>query len=255
MRQPVLFVSHGSPMLALEGSERPMPRSLRAFAEGLPERPRGILAISAHWVTRDLRVTSSARPGVLYDFMGFPEALSRLDYGAPGDPALAARLGQVLGARLDPDRRLDHGVWTVLRHLVPVPDLPVVQVSLPLAAPEALMALGRELAPYRDEGWLILASGGLVHNLGEVDFHAPDEVAEPWALQADAWFMEHLEGGDLPSLLDHRAAWPQSRRAAPTTEHLDPVFVALGAAGPDASPRTVHAGWQLGTMGLRCLAW
>lgn len=252
--QPVLFVSHGSPMLALEGPEHPYVRSLRAFAEGLPERPKGILAVSAHWTAPALRVTSAPRPGVLHDFFGFPEALNRVAYPAPGDPALAERLARDLGAALDPGRALDHGVWAVLRHMVPGAELPVVQVSLPEAAPRALAALGEGLRPLREEGWLLLASGGIVHNLRAVDWSAPEGVAADWALEADAWVVDRLAEGDREALLDHRSAWPQSRLAAPTTEHLDPLFVALGAAGTEA-PRTVHEGWQLGNMGLRILAW
>jgi 4,5-DOPA dioxygenase extradiol len=253
--QPVLFVSHGSPMLALEGPEHPYVRSLGAYARSLPARPRGILAVSAHWVSREPRVTSGDRPGVVHDFFGFPPELGRMDYPAPGDPSMAARVALATGARPDPARGLDHGVWAVLRHLFPAADVPVVQVSLPPGLPEGALDLGRRLRPFREEGWLVLASGGLVHNLGEADSSAPEGAADPWALEAEAWIMDALARGDLRGLLDHRALWPGSRRAAPTTEHLDPLFVALGAAGTGEAPRTVHEGWQLANLGLRCLAW
>ena len=249
--QPVLFVSHGSPLLALGDSA--YARALGAFAEDLPERPRAVLVVSAHWQTPDLRVTSSERPGVLHDFGGFPRELYALDYPAPGDPALAARAAAALGAELDPLRPLDHGAWAVLRHLFPGADVPVVQVSLPRAAPPDLVALGEALRAFREEGILILASGGLVHNLSLVDWSAPDGQAEAWALDAERWFLERLGDGRREELLEHRRVWPQSRRAAATTEHLDPVFVAMGAA--DGAVRTVFEGWQMGTMGLRCLAW
>lgn len=254
--QPVLFVSHGSPMLAL--GDHPYARALAAFAESLPEAPRAVVVVSAHWQTSAPRATSSARPGVLHDFSGFPKELFQLDYPAPGEPALAAKVVQTLGSRgleaaADPDRPLDHGAWAVLRHLFPLADVPVVQVSLPRLAPAGLVALGEALRAFREEGVLILASGGLVHNLGAVDWSAPDGQAHPWALDAEAWLLERLHDGRWGELLDHRAAWPQSRMAAPTTEHLDPLFVAMGAsAGP---ARTVFAGWQLGNMSLRCLAW
>lgn len=253
--QPVLFVSHGSPMLALEGADHPYVRSLAAFAQDLPERPRAVLVISAHWQTRDLRVTAAERPGVLHDFYGFPPALHALDYPAPGDPALAAELSARLGAVADPARPLDHGAWAVLRHLFPEADLPVVQLSLPDRDPAGLVDLGAALRPLRAAGILVLASGGLVHNLRTADFSAPDDQVDPWAREAEAWFMERLESGAVDDLVRHKALWPASRLAAPTTEHLDPVFAALGAATPGARPVTVHDGWQLANMSLRCLAW
>ncbi|BDU74472.1 DODA-type extradiol aromatic ring-opening family dioxygenase [Mesoterricola silvestris] len=249
--QPVLFVSHGSPMLALGDS--PYARSLAAFAAALPERPRAVLVVSAHWQTAGPRVASAARPGVLHDFGGFPRELYALDYPAPGDPALALRAAAVLGAEPDPLRPLDHGAWAVLRHLFPGAEVPVVQVSLPRASPADLVAMGRALRAFREEGVLILASGGLVHNLGRVAWSAPDGQAEAWALEAESWFLERIVDGRLEELLDHRDAWPQSHGAAPTTEHLDPVFVALGAA--EGPARTVFDGWQLGSMSLRSLAW
>ncbi|HLO66878.1 MAG TPA: class III extradiol ring-cleavage dioxygenase [Holophaga sp.] len=253
--QPVLFVSHGSPMLALEGPDHPYVRSLAAFARALPERPRAVLVISAHWQTREPRVTAAARPGVMHDFYGFPPALHALDYPAPGDPVLAAELAARLGAVADPSRPLDHGAWAVLRHLFPEADLPVVQLSLPDRDPAGLVALGEALRPLREGGILVLASGGLVHNLRAADFSAPDGQVDPWAREGEAWFLERLASGHLDELLQHQALWPESRLAAPTTEHLDPIFMALGAATPGARPLTVHDGWQLANMSLRCLAW
>lgn len=255
--QPVLFVSHGSPMLALDGGH-PYAQALKAFARALPERPKAIVAVSAHWQSATPRVSARPAPGILHDFQGFPQALYALDYPAPGSPELAGRVAGVLGsagmdAALDPLRPLDHGVWAVLRHLFPEADLPVVQVSLPRWEPRRLLDLGEALAGLRREGALLLASGGLVHNLGTADFTAPDGAADPWAEAAEAWFMDRLSDGRLEDLVEHRARWPQSRLAAPTTEHLDPVFVALGAGGR-AVPRTVYAGWQLANMSLRTFA-
>ena len=258
--QPVLFVSHGSPMLALEPPDHPYPLALRSFALGLPEPPKGVLVVSAHWQTATPQATGSAHPGVLHDFYGFPEALFALDYPAPGDPDLARQVTQQLaalgmGAALAPDRPLDHGAWAVLRHLFPQAEVPVVQVSLPRWEPADLVALGAALRPFREAGILILASGGLVHNLRTADFSAPDTKVDPWARAAEAWFLERVFDGRREPLLDHRTQWPQSQLAAPTTEHLDPVFVALGAAQAGATARTVFEGWQLANMSLRCLAW
>jgi 4,5-DOPA dioxygenase extradiol len=256
--QPVLFVSHGSPMLALAPPEHPYPAALAGFAGALAEAPRAVLVVSAHWQGEGPGITAAARPGVMYDFYGFPPELSALDYPAPGAPALAGRIAELLAGqgwqpRLDPVRALDHGAWAVLRHLFPAADVPVLQVSLPELPPARLQELGRALGALRAEGVLILASGGLVHNLRTVDWQAEDGVAAAWAMEAEAWLMERLEAGDLAALGDHRRLWPGSARAAATTEHLDPLFVAVGAgSGP---VRTVFQGWQLGTMSLRCLAW
>lgn len=256
--QPILFVSHGSPMLALAAPGHPYAAALAGFAAGLAEKPRAILVVSAHWQGPGPGITAAAHPGVMYDFSGFPPELSALDYPAPGDPALAGRIAVLLAGhgwqpRLDPARRLDHGAWAVLRHLFPGAELPVLQVSLPELAPARLLELGKALAPLREEGVLIVASGGLVHNLRTVDWQAGDGEAAAWAVAAETWFMERLERGDLPSLMEHRALWPESRLAAASTEHLDPLFVAAGAA--TGAVRSVFQGWQLGTMSLRCLAW
>ncbi len=254
-RLPVLFVSHGSPMLALEGPAHPYVRDLAAFARTLPDRPRAVLVLSAHWQTSDLRVTAAPRPGTLHDFYGFPPELHAIDYPAPGDPGLAREVATLTGAALDADRPLDHGAWAVLRHLFPAADVPVVQLSLPRRDPAGLVALGAALRPLRDAGILIVASGGLVHNLRLADFAAPDGQVDPWAREAETWFVTRLEEGRTEDLLAHRDRWPRSAWAAPTTEHLDVLFPALGAATPGAAPRSVHEGWQLANMSLRCLAW
>lgn len=256
MKAPVLFVSHGSPELAL-ATEHPWAASLERFGARL--QARAILAISAHWWTPDPRITEAAHPGVLHDFSGFPEALYTLDYPAAGDPALAATLAARLGEHgfpvaLDPTRPYDHGVWAVLRHLRPEADLPVLQLSLPRWEPARLMALGRALAPLREEGIAILASGGLVHNLGRLAWDEPGGTPTPWAAEAEAWVLDALQQGDMESLMAHRERWPQSRDAAPTTEHLDPLFVALGAG--EGEPHTpFYRGFQLGSLSLTNLSW
>ena len=256
MGAPLLFIAHGSPELAL-AEHHTWAQALQKFGAGL--QARAILALSAHWETEDLRLTAAPAPGTLHDFQGFPEALSRLRYPAPGDPRLAARLAETLGqrgfpVRLDPSRPFDHGVWTVLRHLRPAADLPVLQLSLPRWEPARLLALGRALSDLPGEGLAFVASGGIVHNLGRLAWREPGDAPEPWAAEAEAWVRARLAEGNEAALLDHRRAWPASREAAPNSEHLDPLFPALGAAG-GRPPRLLHEGFQWGSLSLTSFLW
>lgn len=256
MSAPVLFASHGSPMLALEDGH-PWARALRAW--GRTHEVKAILAVSAHWWTPDLRITTSPQPPTIHDFGGFPEELYRISYPAPGEPDLARRILSLLEdagvpGKADEVRGLDHGTWSVLRHTHPEAAIPVVQLSLPRWAPRDLHRLGAALAPLRAEGVAIVASGGLIHNLRAVAWEAPDGEVLPWAAEAEAWFAGHLEAGEFEPLFDHRERWAGSHQAAPTSDHLDPLFVALGAAGGNPV-RTVHASFQLGTMSLRTWSW
>ncbi len=251
---PTLFLAHGAPTLALEGA---------AWGEaltGLGRRLRGVTAIlvcSAHWETPGaFRIGSGDRPRTIHDFGGFPEPLYGLQYPAPGDPALALRVQGLLAAaglpaELDPARGLDHGVWVPLRYLSPGAAVSVVPLSLPRPRdPRLLAEAGRALAPLRREGVLILGSGGLVHNLGRLDWDGGRPVPS-WAASFEAWVMDRLDHDRTAALAWTRA--PGAELAVPTSEHLDPLWLALGAAEGDPV-RTVFEGWQLGSLSLRCLA-
>lgn len=251
---PSLFLAHGSPMLALDGGL--WGEAVSALGRRLPP-PRAILVCSAHWeAPGPFRLSSAPVPGVMHDFGGFPEALYGLDYPAPGSPELAAEAARLLGtanleAVLDDRRPLDHGTWVPLRYLRPGADVPVVQLSLPRPrTPELLMAAGRALAPLRDQGVLILGSGGIVHNLGRLDWQGAGEP-RPWATAFQGWIHERLTDGDTAALADWRQA-PGAAESVPTSEHLDPLFVALGAAG--GPPNPLYDGWQLGSLSLASYA-
>ncbi len=254
---PVLFISHGSPMLALEPG--PWGQALSHIGSRLPPH-KAILAVSAHWeASGPVRITSAEQPGILHDFGGFPVALYHLDYPAPGDPALATRIQALLTsagipATLDASRPLDHGTWAPLRSLRPLANLPVLQLSLPEPrTPERLVALGHALRPLRDEGVLIVASGGIVHNLRRLSWEG-DTGPEPWAAAFEAWVEGHVEAGTTNALVHDLSSAPNLSAAVPTPEHFDPLLVALGAAGQDPV-QTVYTGWQLGSLSLRCWAW
>ena len=247
---PSLFLAHGSPMLALDGEN--WGKAVSAFGRQLPPL-RAILVCSAHWEeTGPFRLSSAEIPGVIHDFGGFPEALYALDYPAPGSPELAAEASGLLAkagleATLDSERPLDHGAWVPLRYLMPEATVPVVQLSLPRPrTPELLLAAGRALAPLRESGVLILGSGGIVHNLRLLDWGGASGP-QPWATAFGGWVHAQLVAGNEPALKDWNQA-PGSAESVPTSEHLDPLFLALGASG--GLPEVLYEGWQLGSLSL-----
>ncbi len=247
---PSLFLAHGSPMLALEGGA--WGEAVSALGRHLPPL-RAILVCSAHWeAPGPFRLTSAESPGVMHDFGGFPEALYALDYPAPGSPELAAEAAGLLReagleAVLDPQHSLDHGAWVPLRYLRPDAQVPVVQLSLPRSrTPELLLAAGRALAPLRRSGVLMLGSGGIVHNLRRLDWEGSAEP-QPWATAFEGWIRGRLAAGDTAALVDWRRAIG-AEESVPTSEHLDPLFVARGAA--EGPPEIFFGGWQLGSLSL-----
>ena len=252
-RAPAVFVSHGAPTVALERDG--YTAALAALGERI--RPAAVTVVSAHWQTHGaVGVTASPHPRTLHDFGGFPEALYRLQYPAPGDPALAAEVVERLSAAgfpagADPGRGLDHGAWVPLKIMYPTADIPVVQISLPDAEPEELWRLGQALAPLRDRGVLLLGSGGVVHNLGLLDLSRKERPAEPWAAEFDRWVAERLAARDWPALLGYRERAPHAARAAPTSEHFDPIFPVLGAAADGENAVPVFEGFHYGSLGMR----
>ena len=256
-RQPVLFVSHGSPMLALEPGA--WGEALHRWTQGLGG-VKEVLVLSAHWEgATPIGITSAPAPATLHDFGGFPDQLYTLEYPAPGAPELAERVRGLLSAagipaQLDAARPLDHGAWVPLMAMFPEAQVPVLQVELPRPrTPRAIFALGQALAPLRDEGVLLVASGGIVHNLRLLDWQGEGNP-EPWALAFETWVAERLAEGRNDSIMDDVASAAHFAKAVPTTEHFDPLFFAMGAGG-GASPSTVHDAWQLGSLSLRTWAW
>jgi 4,5-DOPA dioxygenase extradiol len=205
--------------------------------------------VSAHWQTRgQIRATSWEQAPLLYDFGGFPEELYRITYPAPGDSELASRIP---GAIPEPKRGLDHGAWVPLRLAWPEARIPVVQVSLPDAGPEAVFALGRALRPLRDEGVLIVGSGGIVHNLGLVHLQEKNSGVDPWAADFDRWIAARLPSQEIEPLFAYRTAAPEADLAVPTPEHFDPIFITLGAAWPDERLDTIYEGFHYGNLSMR----
>ncbi len=247
---PSLFISHGSPMLALEPGESGP--ALARLAASLP-RPKAIVVVSAHWESHDLRVASAAHPATWHDFGGFPPALFAVQYPAPGDPALAERVAGLLQeaglpAGLDPKRPFDHGAWVPLSLMYPQADIPVVQVSLPSRQGPALQErVGHALASLRADGILLIGSGSITHNLGELDWRATDNGSTPWALAFRDWMVEKLAADDSAALLDYRRQAPFAVRNHPSDEHLLPLYFARGAGERFGIE---HQGFTLGALGM-----
>ncbi|WP_198919210.1 DODA-type extradiol aromatic ring-opening family dioxygenase [Pseudomonas chlororaphis] len=247
---PSLFISHGSPMLALEsGASGP---ALARLAAELP-RPKAIVLVSAHWESQDLRVSSNPQPQTWHDFGGFPAALFAVQYPAPGQPELAEQVAQLLRAdglpaQLDDQRPFDHGVWVPLSLMYPQADIPVVQVSLPSQMGPALQTqVGHALSSLRQQGVLLIGSGSITHNLRELDWHAGPESVEPWAKAFRDWMIEKLAANDEAALHDYRRQAPNAVRSHPSDEHLLPLYFARGAGG-DFS--IAHQGFTMGALGM-----
>jgi 4,5-DOPA dioxygenase extradiol len=251
-RLPSLFVSHGAPTLVFD-LESPSYNALADLAEKLPAEPRGIVVVSAHWRTEAPRLTSAAEPETLHDFHGFPPGCYDLFYVVEGAPELAARTRGLLAeaglaAELDGERGLDHGAWVPLMLAFPAGDVPVCELSLPATDdPAASLALGRALAPLRDDGILIVGSGGSVHNLEH--WRPGGDGAADWARAFDDRLAEAVHAGDEAALLSLPAS-PEGRRAHPGVEHYLPLLVAFGAAGAGARGHDIFRGFIDGDLGM-----
>lgn len=253
---PALFLSHGSPMLAIEDS--PTGRFLDRLGELLP-RPRAIVVASAHFMSATPTVTATPSPDTIHDFGGFPAPLYQIRYPAHGAPALAAQLAELLRdagfeARQDDRHGIDHGVWVPLRRMYPQADIPVVALSVdPHGSAEWHYRLGLALAPLRRDGVLVVGSGGFSHNLRALDWQRPDAPAFPWVSAFTDALRERLLAGDIAGALDWPSL-PEALRNHPTQEHLYPLHVALGAGGDGARGRLLHRDVELGGLALDAFA-
>lgn len=261
---PPLFISHGSPMTALEPREAG--HFMQALGRQIDERfgrPKAVLAASAHTLTREPVLLAAARHEAVYDFGGFADALYTLRYDAPGAPALAQRVRGLLAAKSWPahvvdDGGLDHGIWTPLRYLWPEADVPVLPLGWPPnVSPQQLYALGEALAPLADEGVLIMASGSLTHNLRRVFAGGRDDVDRPATPESTAfrdWFAQRSAAKDWEALFDYRRQAPHAALMHPTDEHLLPWYIAAGAGGRGDAPQRIHASLTYGDLAMDAYA-
>jgi len=250
---PAAFLGHGSPMNTLEDNR--YTAAWRAFGAALSPRPRAVLVVSAHWYLNATAVTAMPAPRTIHDFFGFPEALFRFGYPARGSPELAAEVAELLRPEaVGLDREswgLDHGAWSVLAHVFPEADVPVVQLSVNAAKSLAEhRALGARLAPLRERGVLVLGSGDVVHNLRRIDFSRPD-AAFDWALRFDAAAREVMTTN--PAALDALEKHPDYALSVPTPEHFLPLAYLAGLAQAAARPADVLIeGCSMGSISMTC---
>lgn len=233
---PVLFIGHGSPMNGIEVND--FSRSWRALGAEIPA-PKAVLCVSAHWLTRGTFVTAMESPPTIHDFGGFPQALFDVRYPAPGSPEYAREIRALVpgaGIGLDLEWGLDHGAWTVIRHIYPEANVPVLQLSIDYARPgRHHYELGRSLAGLRRRGYLVVASGNMVHNLRLVDFANLDTpgFGFDWAHEISAVFKRHILERDHAPLMDYESLGPAARLAVPTPDHYYPLLYALGMQEDD----------------------
>lgn len=238
-RMPAVFFGHGSPMVALEQSDTTA--TWKAIGDRIG-RPKAILCISAHWLTRGTAVTAMARPQTIHDFGAFPRALFEVRYPAPGDPELVARVRDLLAPRpvaLDAGHwGFDHGCWTVLVHAYPQADIPVVQLSMDVSlSPAQHWEIGQRLRPLRDEGVLIMGSGNIVHNLPAMDWHNPDAEPYPWAARFNRTILDAVVEDRPQTVIDFALQGEDARLSVPTPDHFWPLLYVLGARHPGESVR------------------
>ena len=253
---PSLFISHGAPTFAIEpGIAGPL---LSRLGASLP-KPKAVLVVSPHWMTRGPQVCTAPLPKIIHDFGGFPRELFQLQYPAQGHSQLANRAIKLLNeagwsAEADPQWGLDHGAWVPLRFLYPMADVPVFQVSMPVdLTAEAAYRYGQALAPLANEGVLIVGSGSLTHNLSEFRMPAVqnrDLEAEPYVTEFVTWMRRAILRGDTDNVVHALARAPHARRAHPSDDHLLPLMVALGAAPSVLPVKVLDGGVTYGMLSM-----
>lgn len=252
MRQPAIFLSHGAPTFMLE--ENATTRFWQSLPAQLPSTPRAVLCISAHWDRPHLSISGTrGKTGIQHDFYGFPAPLYDITWDEREDKETSAWLLNCLRELqvevLEENYPKDHGLWVPLKTMWPAPEFPVYQLSLNLShGLESHWALGKRLQALRDEGVLIIGSGGITHNLRRLDWHAPAETAAPWAAEFVSAVEQAIEGSNHDALCKP-LQFPHGKESHPTIEHYAPLLVVMGAAGGE-QVRALHHSWMYGTFAL-----
>jgi 4,5-DOPA dioxygenase extradiol len=251
---PTVFLGHGNPMNALH--DNAWSRGWAELGRRLP-RPRAVLSVSAHWYLPGTAVTTAAAPRTIHDFGGFPRELFEVQYPAPGDPGMVERVRELLAplpVRADTEWGLDHGTWSVLRHVFPDADVPVVQLGIDETQPPAFhYRLGRLLRPLRDEGVLLVGSGDIVHNLHTYAWGRHPAEPFDWALRFEAKARELMLQGDHAALVDYESLGRDAMLSIPTPEHYLPLLYVLGASDEAEAPTFPVEGMDGGSISMLCV--
>jgi 4,5-DOPA dioxygenase extradiol len=246
---PALFLGHGNPMNAITDND--FVRGWRLVGEALP-KPRAVLCISAHWETRGVFVTAMEKPKTIHDFGGFPQELFEVEYPAPGSPELANAARQAVtqsSVELDHQWGLDHGCWSVLKHLYPGADVPIVQMSLDYTKPPGWhYELATELGVFRRKGILVVGSGNMVHNLGRANWQKKEGF--DWALAADARLKKLIADNDHKALVNYGALGTEVQLAVPTPEHYLPLLYVLALKGEQEGVSFFNEKTELGSISM-----
>ncbi len=245
-KAPALYIGHGAPPLL---DDPIWSGELASWSQSM-SKPKAILVVSAHWESAPLTLgsTETGTP-LIYDFGGFAPRYYELQYRSPGAPDLAARIKAIMDEPVtdQPRRGLDHGAYIPLMKMYPDADIPVLQMSIPTQDPERLFAIGKKLAPLRDEGVMIIGSGFLTHGLPFLKEFRIEATPPNWSVEFDLWAKEVLDRGAIDELMNYKALAPGMPYAHPTVEHFAPIFITLGASSlPDTAPTTAIDGYWMG---------
>jgi len=253
---PVLFIGHGSPMNAL--AQNDYTKALNNLATDIPT-PKAILIISAHWMTKGTLITAMEKPKTIHDFGGFPQALFEVQYNASGNPKLAESIIQTIKSpsiKSDlNDWGLDHGTWSILRHMYPEANIPVLQLSMDMSqGPEVHFEIGKQIKYLREEGVLIIGSGNIVHNLRHIDWN---EHAKPfsWATSFDLWVKEKVELKEFGALVKDYLKASGGAQSVPTPDHYFPLLYTLGAVDSSDQLSIPFEGMQNASISMRSIRW
>lgn len=251
-RMPALFIGHGSPMNAIQQNK--FTEALAKTGKEIPH-PKAILVVSAHWQTRGTFVTVAEKPEIIYDFGGFPDELFRVKYPAPGSPSFAREAKNAVtltAVQEDKSWGLDHGAWTILKHLYPQADIPVFEFSLDYTKPpEYHYKLAKELNVLRDKGVLIIGSGNIVHNLGMLNWRDPNAKFD-WGVEFDTKVTENLLAKNHEPLIHYEKAGRAATLSVPTNEHYLPMLYAAALQQNNESLKFIYEGMEMGSISMRC---
>lgn len=250
-RMPVFFIGHGNPMNALY--DNAFTKKLNSIKAGVP-KPKAILVVSAHWLTRGTYVSTNPSPKTIYDFGGFPDELFQVKYEPKGSPDLAKEVAQKINytkVTEDKEMGLDHGAWTILKHIYPAADIPTFQLSIDYSKPASYhYELAKQLNYLRDKGVLIIGSGNIVHNLGMVDFQNPNNVFD-WAREFDTTVKNLLDKGDDVSLINYEKLGKSALLSIPTNDHYLPMIYTLGLKNKGEHVEYIYESLEMGSLSMR----